>query len=119
MGLNEAIFHGHVTGTDMLPSRKVFAVEKLFPFISLRVSRRREAEQEHSQCETQHRGTSKAAILHQSTGLLPVHRSSWDLHQSRYNAERVSARPSAFKTPESDVHQNQSHSSSCLGRRSC
>ena len=30
VGLDQAIFHGHVAGADMLPSGQVFAVEQLF-----------------------------------------------------------------------------------------
>src|SRR6476646_9346771 len=40
VGLNESVFDRHGTGPHMLPSGEVFAVEKLLPFISLRMEER-------------------------------------------------------------------------------
>jgi hypothetical protein len=67
MGLNESALDRHVPGADMFPASKVFAVEKLFPFIGLRVSDRPQAEQKKNQSRTNHGRHLKADILHQCT----------------------------------------------------
>jgi hypothetical protein len=40
VGVNQAIFDSHVTGADVLPPGKVFAIKKLLPVVGLGVNMR-------------------------------------------------------------------------------
>ena len=41
VGVDQAVLNRHGSGADMLPAGQVFTVEKLLPFISLRLKRGR------------------------------------------------------------------------------
>src|SRR5690348_15595655 len=59
MGLNQPVFDRHVSRADMFPASQVFAVEKLFPFISLRVGSRGNEQGKQQESETDHRRPQK------------------------------------------------------------